>query len=361
MVPKISRDDKRPDKPVLKCHKCGSNSHLANTCTKKTKINEVLIIEESQYTEEKEESDQDSAVSEETPVEDYSIENITAFFEATEVHTHLTQYSEDCYSLINIQDSRMDKTKPARGKGYTAGESCIKSVLIYNFEAKVNLDTGAFCTCIGKDYPQIILPEWKNYLLPIEGVKFSSASNNMYSLGILDTTIVFPHPAGSVIMKTEIVVMNNCTIKGHEVDITINIYRLHPPVLRRPAYPAGPRAREALEKHIQHLIQLGVLRKEGHNEEVEVTIPVIIAWLNDKSTMVGDFSALNTYTVPDRYPIPIIQETSTQLSKAKYVTSMDALKGFHQYVLMPKTKKLLRIITHCGIYEYLRMTFGIKN
>ncbi|MBW0578171.1 hypothetical protein O181_117886 [Austropuccinia psidii MF-1] len=77
--------------------------------------------------------------------------------------------------------------------------------------------------------------------------------------------------------------------------------------------------------------------------------------------MVGDFRELNTYTVPDRYPIPRIQETLTQLSKAKYITSMDALKGFHQNVLMPKAKKLLRIITHCGIYEYLRMPFGIKN
>ncbi|MBW0569276.1 hypothetical protein O181_108991 [Austropuccinia psidii MF-1] len=118
-------------------------------------------------------------------------------------------------------------------------------------------------------------------------------------------------------------------IKGHEVDITLNIDRPYPPVLRRPAYPASPRAREALEKHIHELIKLGVLRKVGHNEEVEVKTPVIIAWHNDKSRMVGDFRALNTYTVPDRYPIPRIQETLTQLSKAKYITSMDAFKGFH--------------------------------
>ncbi|MBW0554591.1 hypothetical protein O181_094306 [Austropuccinia psidii MF-1] len=211
MVPKISGDEKRPEKPVLKCHKCGSTSHLANTFTKKTKIDEVKIIEEAQDTEEKEEYDQDSAISEETPVEDYSIENITAFFEATEVHTHLPQYSEDCYNLINIQDSRMFKTKPDRGKGYTAGSSCIKSVLINAFETKVNLDTGAFCTGIGKDYLQIILPEWKNHLLPIEGVQFSGSSITIYSFGILDTSIVFPHPAGSVKMETEIVLMENCT------------------------------------------------------------------------------------------------------------------------------------------------------
>ncbi|MBW0560008.1 hypothetical protein O181_099723 [Austropuccinia psidii MF-1] len=57
-------------------------------------------------------------------------------------------------------------------------------------------------------------------------------------------------------------------IKGHEVNITLNIDRPYPPVLRRLNYPANPRAREALEKHIQELIQLGVLRKVGHNEEV---------------------------------------------------------------------------------------------
>ncbi|MBW0568192.1 hypothetical protein O181_107907 [Austropuccinia psidii MF-1] len=68
-----------------------------------------------------------------------------------------------------------------------------------------------------------------------------------------------------------------CTIKGNEFDITLNIDRPYPPVIRRPAYPASPRARESLEKHIQELIQLGVLRIVGHNEEVEVTTPVIIA------------------------------------------------------------------------------------
>ncbi|MBW0494331.1 hypothetical protein O181_034046 [Austropuccinia psidii MF-1] len=77
--------------------------------------------------------------------------------------------------------------------------------------------------------------------------------------------------------------------------------------------------------------------------------------------MVGHLRALNTHTVPDRYPIPGIQETFTQLSKAKYITSNDALKGFHHTLLTTKTTKLLRVITHCGIYEYLRIPFGIKN
>ncbi|MBW0515217.1 hypothetical protein O181_054932 [Austropuccinia psidii MF-1] len=129
-------------------------------------------------------------------------------------------------------------------------------------------------------------------------------------------------------------------IKGNEVDITLNNDRPYPPVLRRPAYPASPRARESLEKHIQELIELGVLRKLGHNVEVEVTTPVIIAWHNDKSRMVGDLRALTTYTVPDRYPISRIQQTLTQLSKTKYITFMDALKGFHQNIFDAQNWKI---------------------
>ncbi|MBW0498943.1 hypothetical protein O181_038658 [Austropuccinia psidii MF-1] len=62
ILPKTPRDDKRPEKPDLKCHKCGSTSHLANTCTNKTKMNEVQVIEEVQCSEEKEESDQYSSI-----------------------------------------------------------------------------------------------------------------------------------------------------------------------------------------------------------------------------------------------------------------------------------------------------------
>ncbi|MBW0554377.1 hypothetical protein O181_094092 [Austropuccinia psidii MF-1] len=150
-------------------------------------------------------------------------------------------------------------------------------------------------------------------------------------------------------------------IIGHEVDIILNIERPYPPLLRRPAYPASPKSREALEIHIKELLDLGVIRNIGHNEEVEITTPVIVAWHNGKSRMVGDFRALNTYTVPDRYPIPKIQISLTQISQAVYIATMDALKGFHQNVVPLRARKYLSIIVHCVVYEYLRMPFGIKN
>ncbi|MBW0460417.1 hypothetical protein O181_000132 [Austropuccinia psidii MF-1] len=163
MVPKISKGDKSPERPVLKCHKCGSTSHLANPCTKDTKINEVQVVEEVKCAEEKEESDQDSAISENAPVENYMIENITALFEVTEFHTHLPQYSKYLYNLINIQDARLHKTKLAKGNIYTVGGSHITTILINDLEAKVNLETRAFFTCVGKDYLPVTLLKWKNH------------------------------------------------------------------------------------------------------------------------------------------------------------------------------------------------------
>ncbi|MBW0526737.1 hypothetical protein O181_066452 [Austropuccinia psidii MF-1] len=65
-------------------------------------------------------------------------------------------------------------------------------------------------------------------------------------------------------------------IIGREVDIILNVEKPYPPLLRRPAYPASPRGREVLEVHINKLMDLRVLRKVEHNEQVEVTTPVII-------------------------------------------------------------------------------------
>ncbi|MBW0535942.1 hypothetical protein O181_075657 [Austropuccinia psidii MF-1] len=65
-------------------------------------------------------------------------------------------------------------------------------------------------------------------------------------------------------------------IIGHKIEIILNVEKPYPPLLRRPAYPASSRAREALEVHIKELMNLGVLRKVGNAEKVEVTTPVII-------------------------------------------------------------------------------------
>ncbi|MBW0527855.1 hypothetical protein O181_067570 [Austropuccinia psidii MF-1] len=70
MIPNTFKEEGRPEGPVFKCHKYGRTSHLANTCTKNAKINEVQVIKEE------EESEKDSEISDDTPEEDYPLGQI---------------------------------------------------------------------------------------------------------------------------------------------------------------------------------------------------------------------------------------------------------------------------------------------
>ncbi|MBW0465979.1 hypothetical protein O181_005694 [Austropuccinia psidii MF-1] len=65
-------------------------------------------------------------------------------------------------------------------------------------------------------------------------------------------------------------------IKCQKVEIIFNVERPYPPIFRIYTYPGRTRARETLEAHVNELMKLEVLRKVGHDKEVEVTTPVII-------------------------------------------------------------------------------------
>ncbi|MBW0515037.1 hypothetical protein O181_054752 [Austropuccinia psidii MF-1] len=277
------------------------------------KINEIVETEDHNDKEDDSESGKDTEESENSESDGINIinakiNNIALTYEVLDVNSNLPQVGTSDTKLTNIQYSKLYRAKPEKRMGYTAGKSSISIVIAGNKEEKANLDTGAYFTCVDKN-------------------AFATDKE----------------PLGAII--------------GHEVEIIVNVEKLPACLLRRPAYPASPRAREALEVHIKDLIDLRVLRKVGHNEQVKVTTPVNITWQNGKSRMVGDIRALNTYTVPDRYTIHRIHEKLTQLSQDRFITAMDALKGFHQNVLTDNAKKLLKIIFHCGVYAYLRIPF----
>ncbi|MBW0473549.1 hypothetical protein O181_013264 [Austropuccinia psidii MF-1] len=150
-------------------------------------------------------------------------------------------------------------------------------------------------------------------------------------------------------------------IRGHDIELYLDVDRPYPPMLRRPPYPASLETRKEIEKHINELLEMDVIRNIGHNEIVEITTPVLITWHDGKSRLCGDFRALNNYIKADRYPIPRIPHALDKLEKSRYRTKMDCMKGFHQNGVKPNSMKLLRIIFHLGIYEYTRIPFGIKN
>ncbi|MBW0514641.1 hypothetical protein O181_054356 [Austropuccinia psidii MF-1] len=110
-------------------------------------------------------------------------------------------------------------------------------------------------------------------------------------------------------------------------------------MLRRPPYPESLETRKEIEKHVNEFLNMDLIRKIGHNQIGEITTPVLITWHYGKSRLHGNFRALNNYTSSDRYPIPRIPHAPDKLAKAKYITKMDFMKGFHQNGIKPNSMK----------------------
>ncbi|MBW0523847.1 hypothetical protein O181_063562 [Austropuccinia psidii MF-1] len=113
-------------------------------------------------------------------------------------------------------------------------------------------------------------------------------------------------------------------IKGHDMEVYLDVERPYPPMLRRPPYPESLETRKEIENHINELLDMDVIRKIGHN----------------KIVLCGDFRALNNYTKADRYPIPRIPHALEKLEKAKYIIKIDCMKGFHQNGVKPNSMEL---------------------
>lgn len=75
----------------------------------------------------------------------------------------------------------------------------------------------------------------------------------------------------------------------------------------------------------------------------------------------GDFRRLNDRTIPDRYPIPHIQDFSMNLAEATVFSKIDLVKGYHQVPVKPEDIEKTAVITPFGLFEFLRMPFGLKN
>ncbi|MBW0502805.1 hypothetical protein O181_042520 [Austropuccinia psidii MF-1] len=95
-------------------------------------------------------------------------------------------------------------------------------------------------------------------------------------------------------------------VRGHDIQLYLDVEGPYPPMLTRPQYPESLETRNKIEKPINELLHLDVIRKIGHNEIMEITTPVLITWHDSKSRLCGEFRALNNYTKADRYPIPRI-------------------------------------------------------
>lgn len=74
-----------------------------------------------------------------------------------------------------------------------------------------------------------------------------------------------------------------------------------------------------------------------------------------------DYRALNAITRKDRYPLPLIQETLNNISKAKWFTKIDVSAAFHKIRINAGDEWKTAFRTRFGLYEWLVTPFGLAN
>ncbi|KAI3353883.1 hypothetical protein L3Q82_005091 [Scortum barcoo] len=74
-----------------------------------------------------------------------------------------------------------------------------------------------------------------------------------------------------------------------------------------------------------------------------------------------DYRELNKKSVPDRHPIPRIQDMLDSLHGSSWFSVLDQGKAYHQGFLDPESRPLTAFITPWGLYQWNRIPFGLSS
>jgi len=77
--------------------------------------------------------------------------------------------------------------------------------------------------------------------------------------------------------------------------------------------------------------------------------------------LVQDYRALNSMTVKNKYPLPLISKLVSQLCGARYFTKLDVRWGFNNVCIKPGDEWKAAFQTNRGLFEPLVMFFGMTN
>ena len=143
--------------------------------------------------------------------------------------------------------------------------------------------------------------------------------------------------------------VQNCKMKIHLKDET--------PV-QKSYYSMLKSLHQEVKHYVEDLLNKGWITKSSSN----YSSPVVAVRKKDGSlSLCCHYRALNNKTISDRHPLPRVPDAIDSLNGKKWFSLLDQKKAYHQIYLDPESLLLTTFITPRGLYEWVRVPFGLSN
>lgn len=129
--------------------------------------------------------------------------------------------------------------------------------------------------------------------------------------------------------------------------------------IKQRQYPLSPAMQQHLNTEIDEMLKMGVIQPSRSPWSSPL-------WLVEKRSgeyrVCFDGRKLNSVTVDDSYPMPLIDSILNKLRDAKFLTSIDLKSAFFQIPLEPESRpKTAFAVYGKGLFEFRVMPFGLSN